>query len=76
MWRGVSWEWGELRAGPYALLWGRVDPPDTLGTRSPLFAYLVDSLGFVALFRPREIAYEDARTIIAHGRGVRVPPPV
>ena len=73
VWRGVSWEWGELRAGPYALLWGRVDPPDTLGTRSPLFAYLVDSLGFVALFRPREIAYEDARTIVVDGRELRVP---
>ena len=27
----------------------------------PLFVYVVDSLGFLALFRPREIRYEDSR---------------
>ena len=72
-WRGVAWEWGEARLGRYALLYGRVDPPDSLGTTAPLFAYLVDSLGFVALFRPRAIAYDDARTISVDGRQVHVP---
>ena len=72
-WRGVSWEWGEARLGEFALLYGRVDPPDSLATRAPLFAYLVDSLGFLALFRPRAIDYEDARTITVEGRAVRVP---
>ncbi|MFL5580297.1 MAG: hypothetical protein ACJ8AO_07980 [Gemmatimonadaceae bacterium] len=40
---------------------------------TPLFLYLVDSLGFRAVFRPRRIAYEDARTIVVDGRPVRVP---
>jgi hypothetical protein len=39
----------------------------------PLYVYLVDSLGFRAVFRPRRIAYEDARTILVDGRPVRVP---
>jgi hypothetical protein len=72
-WRGVSWEWGEARLGQYALLYGRVDPPDSLTTQAPLFAYLVDSLGFLALFRPRTIDYEDARIITVDGKRVRVP---
>jgi hypothetical protein len=39
----------------------------------PLFVYLVDSLGFRAVFRSREIRYTDARTIQVNGRTVRVP---
>jgi hypothetical protein len=73
VWRGVSWEWGSARAGDWSLLYGRVIPPDSLDARSPLFLYLVDSLGFRALFRPERIVYEDARTIIVDGRAVRVP---
>ena len=75
VWRGVSWEWGAVRAGGYALLYGRVQPPDSTGagSRSPLFVYLVDSLGFRALFRPRSIAYTDARTVRVGGETVRVP---
>ena len=75
VWRGVSWEWGSVRAGPYALLYGRVQPPDSsgAGSRSPLFVYLVDSLGFRALFRPRAIAYTDARTVRVGRETVRVP---
>ena len=81
-WRGVTWEWGAGRAGAYTLLYGRVappgaphplDPPDASGSASPLFLYLVDSLGFRALFRPRLIRYEDARTVTVGGRRVRVP---
>lgn len=72
-WRGVSWEWGATRAGAYTLLFGRVQPPDSLDTASPLFVYLVDSLGFRALFRPRTIAYEDGRVVRVGGREVRVP---
>jgi hypothetical protein len=73
VWRGVTWEWGTARAGDYALLFGRVEPPDTVGSPQPLFLFVVDSLGFVALFRPREIAYADGRTVNVDGRSVRVP---
>jgi hypothetical protein len=72
-WRGVSWEWGATRAGAYTLLFGRVQPPDSLGGSAPLFVYLVDSLGFRALFRPSSIRYEDGRVVVVDGREVRVP---
>jgi hypothetical protein len=74
VWRGVSWEWGAARAGDYALLFGRVEPPDSVASGpQPLFVYVVDSLGFVALFRPREVAYDDRRVATVDGRAVRVP---
>lgn len=72
-WRGVTWEWGAARAGRFTLLYGRVNAPDTSASRPPLFVYLVDSLGFRAIFRPRGISYTDARTIRVDGRAVRVP---
>ena len=73
VWQGVTWEWGAPRAGAYTLLYGRVQPPDSLGAASPLFLYLVDSLGFRALFRPRLVRYVDGRTVTVGGRTVRVP---
>ena len=73
VWRGVTWEWGSARAGPYSILYGRVQPPDSVATRQPLFVFVVDSLGFLALFRPRDIAYVDGRTITVGGASVRVP---
>ena len=73
VWHGVSWDWGATRAGAYTLLYGRVAPPDSAGNTQPFFVYLTDSLGFRALFRPHEIAYEDGRTISVNGREVRVP---
>jgi hypothetical protein len=72
-WQGVTWEWGAGRAGEFTLLYGRVQPPDSLGSRSSLFLYLVDSLGFRALFRPRDIVYVDSGTATVGGRTVRVP---
>ncbi len=72
-WQGVTWEWGAGRAGAYTLLYGRVQPPDSSAAPGPLFLYLVDSLGFRALFRPRVVRYEDARTVVVGGRAVRVP---
>jgi hypothetical protein len=74
VWRGVTWEWGAARVGDYAVLFGRVQPPDSVsaGTQ-PLFVYVVDSLGFVALFRPREVVYEDGRVATVDGRALRVP---
>ncbi|MFN2567560.1 MAG: hypothetical protein ABR499_21405 [Gemmatimonadaceae bacterium] len=73
VWRGVTWEWGAARTGDYALLFGRVEPPDSVAAAQPLFLYLVDSLGFVALFRPREVAYDDGRVVTVDGGPVRVP---
>jgi hypothetical protein len=73
VWQGVTWEWGAARAGAYAFLYGRVNVPDTVSARPPLFLYVVDSLGFRALMRPDTIRYEDARTIVVGGERVAVP---
>jgi hypothetical protein len=73
VWQGVTWEWGSARAGGYSFLYGRVNVPDTISARPPLFLYVVDSLGFRALMRPDTIRYEDARTIVIGGVAVRVP---
>ncbi|HET7457316.1 MAG TPA: hypothetical protein VFJ74_06655 [Gemmatimonadaceae bacterium] len=77
VWHRVSWEWGGTRAGAYTILYGRVYPPDSAGSSpmppAPLSVYVVDSLGFRALFRPRTIDYEDGLTIRVGGRAVRVP---
>ena len=73
VWRGVSWEWGASRAGSYTFLYGRVTPPDSASGDTPLFVYLVDSLGFRTLFRPRRIDYVDGRVIRVDGRELRVP---
>jgi hypothetical protein len=71
VWRGVSWEWGAARAGPYAILYGRIEPPDSVAATQPLFVYVVDSLGFLRVFRPRTIAYSDSPADRADA--VRVP---
>jgi hypothetical protein len=73
VWRGVTWEWGAARAGAYTVLYGRVQPADTATADQPLFVYLVDSLGFVALFRPHEIHYVDGRTLRVGGATLQVP---
>ena len=73
LWRRVEWEWGEARAGSYAMLFGRVRQADSSAARAPLFLYLVDSLGFRALFRPKSVRWEDRRTIVIDGKRVRVP---
>jgi hypothetical protein len=73
VWHGVSWEWGAARAGRFAVLYGRVQPPDSLGGSAPLFVYLVDSLGFRAAFRPSRIVYDDGRVIRVDGHPLRVP---
>lgn len=70
-WQGVTWEWGATRAGPYTLLYGRVNAPG--GGDSPLFVYVTDSLGFVALFRPRRIDYQDGRVLSTREGTLRVP---
>lgn len=73
VWRGVTWEWGAGRAGEFTVLYGRVEPPDTVARSQPLFVYVVDSLGFVALFRPRAVQYEDGRRARVAGGEIPVP---
>jgi hypothetical protein len=73
VWRGVTWEWGASRAGPFTLLYGRVQPGDSTVAPQPLFVYVVDSLGFVALFRPKEISYVDGRAVTVNGATINVP---
>ncbi|MBA3467547.1 MAG: hypothetical protein H0T21_09065 [Gemmatimonadaceae bacterium] len=73
VWRGVTWEWGASRAGEYSLLYGRVHSPDSAASVPPLLVYLVDSLGFRAVFRPARIAYEDGRSTVVAGKRIAVP---
>jgi len=73
VWRGVTWEWGAARAGPYTVLYGRVQSSDSAIASQPLFAYVVDSLGFLTLFRPHEIRYDDARDVRVGSSTIRVP---
>lgn len=72
-WRGVTWEWGATRAGEYTLLYGRVTPEDSAGGTSPLFVYITDERGFLALFRPRAIRYDDSRVVQTREGPLRVP---
>ncbi len=72
VWRGVTWDWGASRAGPYTILYGRVIAPDAK-REQPLFVYVVDSLGFRAVMRPARIAYDDGRVATVDGREIRVP---
>jgi hypothetical protein len=69
----VTWDWGAARAGSYTILYGRVQAPDSLVADAPLFVYLVDSLGFRALFRPREVRYEDTRRLVVGRTPLQVP---
>jgi hypothetical protein len=73
VWRGVTWDWGAARAGGYTILYGRVIGPDRQSGQAPLLVYLVDSLGFRAVFRPASVSYEDGREITVNGKAVRVP---
>ena len=73
VWKGVTWEWGASRAGQYTFLYGRVYPPDSTASVPPLLFYLVDSLGFRAVFRPKLIAYEDGRTTRSGSTVLHVP---
>jgi ABC-type transport system, involved in lipoprotein release, permease component len=73
VWRGVTWEWGAARAGPFTLLYGRVQPADSAVASQPLFVYVVDSLGFLGVFRPKEIRYDDSRIIRVDGQMLHVP---
>jgi hypothetical protein len=73
VWRGVTWDWGAARAGEYTFLYGRVYPADTSASIPPVLVYLVDSLGFRAVFRPKLITYEDKRTVRVGSTVLKVP---
>ncbi len=73
VWRGVTWDWGASRAGQYTFLYGRVYPPDSTVSVPPVLVYLIDSLGFRAVFRPKLISYEDGRTVRAGPTTLKVP---
>jgi hypothetical protein len=73
VWRGVTWDWGASRAGQYTFLYGRVYPPDSTASVPPILVYLIDSLGFRAVFRPELISYEDGTTINSGRTTLRVP---
>jgi len=73
VWRGVTWQWGAARAGSYTFLYGRVEPSDSVASAPPLVVYVVDSAGFLALFRPRDITYVDGRTTLVNGATIRTP---
>jgi hypothetical protein len=73
VWRGVTWDWGASRAGQFTFLYGRVYPPDSLASVPPVLVYLIDSLGFRAVFRPKLISYEDGRTVRSGSTTLRVP---
>jgi hypothetical protein len=73
VWRGVTWDWGASRAGQYTFLYGRVFPPDSGASAPPVLVYLIDSLGFRAVFRPKLISYEDTRTIRSGSTVLHVP---
>ncbi len=69
-WQGVTWDWGAARAGSYTILYGRVRAPEAARSGDPpLFVYVVDSLGFRAVFRPKQITYDDTRVVQGPGRG-------
>jgi hypothetical protein len=59
--------------GQYTLLYGRVYPGDTTTSIPPMLVYLVDSLGFRAVFRPKMISYEDGRMLKVGSTQLRVP---
>jgi hypothetical protein len=73
IWRGVTWDWGAARAGQYTFLYGRVYPPDSDATVPSVLVYLIDSLGFRAVFRPKLVSYEDGRTIRNGSTMLKVP---
>jgi hypothetical protein len=73
VWRGVTWDWGASRAGHYTFLYGRVYPTDSAASIPPVLVYLIDSLGFRGVFRPRLISYEDGRMVRAGTTILNVP---
>ncbi|MCY3612549.1 MAG: hypothetical protein OXH51_13555 [Gemmatimonadetes bacterium] len=57
-WSGVTWDWGQARAGPYSVLYGgvvRETDADAHATQGGRFLYLADEHGFAGVFTIREL---------------------
>lgn len=57
-WSGVTWDWGQARAGPYSVLYGgvvRETDADANATQGGRFLYLADEHGFAGVFTIREL---------------------
>lgn len=69
VWRDVTWDWGQARAGPYSALWGGVRRGAASGGRAGgearaggggpgrRFVFLADTLGFLGLFPIDSLGY-------------------
>lgn len=73
-WRATTWDWGQARAGPWAVLYGGVTRSDAASSRGVTrpdapsartsveggsrFLFLADSLGFAGVYPIREIEVE------------------
>ena len=55
-WGGVTWDWGQARAGDYSVLYGGVSDgdPDRTAT-GPRILYLTDEHGFAGIFSIRRL---------------------
>jgi hypothetical protein len=71
VWRDVSWEWGSASDARSSLLYGVVRGAE--GGSPRLFGYLVDGRGALAVFRPGEPEWIEARDVVVGGETVRVP---
>ncbi|MFB6240102.1 MAG: hypothetical protein ABEJ46_00785, partial [Gemmatimonadota bacterium] len=60
-WRGVTWDWGEVQAGPYSLVYGRVIGPGGPEAAPDGFALLADSLGWLGTFTVDTLRYPSRR---------------
>jgi len=70
-WYGVTWDWGQARAGPYSVLYGgvaRETGADANATQGGRFLYLVDEHGFAGVF-----TIHDLTTLWPSREGQRTP---
>ena len=73
-WGGVTWDWGQARAGDYSILYGGVAEGEREGgTAGPRILHLTDRHGFAGLFPIRSLATSwasgDRRTV---PQGIRI----
>lgn len=59
VWRGVTWDWGQVQAGPYSVVFGRVAGPSGSGAvrRTEGVALAADSLGWLGVFAVEGLRY-------------------
>lgn len=55
-WGGVTWDWGQARAGGYSVLYGGVSEGDReSGAIGPRILYLTDAYGFAGIYSIRRL---------------------